>query len=86
MFFKYFSSWEIWYDPAYDKPKSRYIVCGQANLDKSDFYQRNFLQYLHALGSCFKLNAYGDIGPGMEVFGFISQSKRQKQMLPLQIC
>ena len=58
-------------DPAYDQPKSRYIVCGQANLDKSDFYQRDFLQYLHALRACFKLNAYGDIGPGMEVFGFM---------------
>ena len=58
-------------------PRAKYIVAGQLNVDKSDIYQRDFLQYLHSLSSKFRLTAYGDIGPGMEVFKFISSEKRQ---------
>ena len=67
-----------------ERPRSSYLVCGQINLDKSDVYQRDFLSYIHALSAKFRLTAYGDIGPGMEIFGYISRSKRQENLLPLQ--
>ena len=67
-----------------ERPKAKYLVCGQLNLDKSDIYQRDFLQYLHSLSTHFRLTAYGDVGPGMEIFGFVAREKRQNQLLPLK--
>ena len=70
-------------DP-YELPKAKYLVCGQINLDKSDVYQRDFLQYIHSLAVNYRLTAYGDIGPGMEIYGYLSRSKRQEQIFDIQ--
>ena len=64
--------------------KAKYIVGGQINIDKSDTCQRDLMQYIHSLGTKFRLTPYGDIDSGMEIYGYISRQKRQRQLFPIQ--
>ena len=60
-----------------------YLAAGQINLHKSNVCGGDFVRYLHALPKIYRLSEYGDV-LGMDQYGVISRSVREKQLLRLK--
>ena len=60
-----------------------YLVYGQLNLHKSDIVAGDFVRYLHDLSKSYRLTEFGSV-KGMDHYGVISKSAREKQLLKIK--